>query len=47
MELTHIAQRSGRLSSFLKDEMAMSSGLINRLKWAQRILVNGVPQHND
>lgn len=47
MELNHIAQRSGRLSSFLKDEMAMSSGLINRLKWAQRILVNGVPQHND
>ena len=47
MELTHIATRSGRLSSFLKDEMAMSSGLINRLKWSQRILVNGVPQHND
>ncbi len=47
MELKHIATRSGRLSSFLKDEMAMSSGLINRLKWAQRILVNGVPQHND
>lgn len=47
MELTHIAQRSGRLSSFLKDEMAMSSGLINRLKWSQRILVNGVPRHND
>ncbi len=47
MELKHIATRSGRLSSFLKDEMAMSSGLINRLKWSQRILVNGVPQHND
>ena len=47
MELTHIATRSGRLSSFLKDEMAMSSGLINRLKWQSRILVNGVPRHND
>lgn len=47
MELTHIARRSGRLSSFLKDEMAMSSGLINRLKWSQCILVNGVPRHND
>ena len=47
MELNHIARRSGRLSSFLKDEMAMSSGLINRLKWHSRILVNGVPQHND
>ncbi len=47
MELKHIAQRAGRLSSFLKEEMAMSSGLINRLKWSQRILVNGKPEHND
>ncbi len=47
MELTHIATRAGRLSSFLKQEMGMSSGLINRLKWSQRILVNGLPQHND
>ena len=47
MELKHIAQRSGRLSSFLKDELHMSSGLINRLKWQNRIFVNGQPQHND
>ena len=47
MELTHIAARPGRLSSFLKNEMAMSSGLINRLKWQNRILVNGKPEHND
>ena len=47
MELTHIAQRAGRLSGFLKNEMAMSSGLVNRLKWQNKILVNGTPQHND
>ena len=47
MELTHLATRSGRLSSFLKNEMAMSSGLVNRLKWQNKIFVNGNPQHND
>ena len=47
MELTHIAQRSGRLSSFLREEMAMSAGLMNRLKWQKLILVNGKPQHTD
>ena len=47
MELKHIATRSGRLSSFLKEEMGMSSGLMNRLKWQQKIFVNGIPQHND
>ena len=47
MELTHTAAREGRLSSFLRDEMKMSSGLMNRLKWQQKIFVNGVPQHND
>lgn len=47
MELTHIAARDGRLSSFLKGEMAMSSGLMNKIKWHQKILVNGLPQHTD
>ena len=47
MELKHIAGREGRLSSFLKEEMKMSTGLMNRLKWADRIFVNGVPQHTD
>ena len=47
MELTHTAARAGRLSSFLKEELNMSSGLINRLKWQNRILVNGKPEHND
>jgi len=47
MNLTHIAARAGRLSSFLREEMAMSAGLVNRLKWHEKILVNGVPQHTD
>lgn len=47
MELTHIASRCGRLSSFLQEEMAMSAGLINRLKWHEKILVNGKPEHTD
>ena len=47
MELTHTAARDGRLSSFLKEEMQMSTGLINRLKWQEKILVNGKPEHND
>ncbi len=47
MELYHIAARAGRLSSFLKEEMGMSTGLMNRLKWKEGILVNGVPQHTD
>jgi len=47
VELEHIAQREGRLSSFLKEEMGMSTGLMNRLKWKDRLFVNGVPQHTD
>jgi len=41
MELTHRAQRAGRLSGFLRGEMAMSTGLMNRLKWTGALLVNG------
>ena len=47
MELRHIAARDGRLSSFLKNEMKMSTGLVNRLKWQEKICVNGAPRHND
>ena len=47
MELRHVAARAGRLSTFLKNEMAMSTGLVNRLKWQEKIFVNGVPRHND
>lgn len=47
MELKHIATRQGRLSSFLKEEMQMSAGLMNRLKWQEKLFVNGVPRHTD
>lgn len=47
MEHTHIAARSGRLSSFLKEEMGMSTGLVNRLKWQDKLFVNGIPRHTD
>lgn len=46
-ELIHIAQRDGRLSSFLLGELRMSTGLMNRLKWGDSIQVNSVPQHTD
>lgn len=47
MEITHKATRTGRLSAFLKGELKMSTGLINRLKWGESIRVNGTPQHTD
>lgn len=47
MELKHIAARTGRLSSFLREEMGMSAGLMNRLKWQEKIFVNGEPKHTD
>ena len=47
MELKHIALREGRLSSFLKQELGLSTGLMNRLKWAQKLYVNGQSRHAD
>ena len=47
MELKHIAARQGRLSSFLKEEMGISTGLMNRLKWQEKLFVNGQPRHTD
>ena len=47
MELKHIAARQGRLSSFLKEELHMSTGLMNRLKWQDKLFVNGIPVHTD
>ena len=32
------------MSSFLREEMALSAGLVNRLKWQGKILVNGKPE---
>ena len=47
MELSHRALREGRLSSFLRGELKMSEGLVNRLKWQERLLVNGRPEHTN
>ena len=47
MELKHTAAHAGRLSAFLKEEMGISTGLMNRLKWKDQIFVNGIPQHTD
>lgn len=47
MELSHKARAEGRLSDILKNEMGVSSGLMNRLKWDERILVNGTPQRTN
>lgn len=47
MELKHTATREGRLSSFLREEMGISAGLMNRLKWKDQLFVNGIPQHTD
>ena len=47
MELTHIAAREGRLSSFLKGELQMSTGLMNKLKWGDAIRVNDMPQRTN
>ena len=47
MELRHTAARAGRLSSFLKEELHMSTGLMNRLKWQNLLFVNGISVHTD
>jgi len=47
MELNWTAQREGRLSSFLRGELRMSSSLMNKLKWGDAIRVNGEPQRTN
>ncbi len=47
MELNHTALRDGRLSDILKNEMRVSTGLMNRLKTTERILVNGEPRRTN
>ena len=47
MELKWIAQREGRLSSFLRGEMKLSYSLMNKLKWGDSIQVNGQPQRTN
>ena len=47
MELKYIATRAGRLSTFLKQELGLSTGLMNKLKWSDKLYVNGIPRHAD
>ena len=47
MTLNHTARRDGRLSDILKNEMRVSTGLMNRLKTTDRILVNGTPERTN
>lgn len=47
MELKWVANREGKLSSFLRGELQMSYSLMNKLKWGDAIRVNGVPQRTN
>jgi len=47
VELKWIAEREGRLASFLRGEMKMSYSLMNKLKWGDAIRVNGEPQRTN
>jgi len=47
MELRWVADREGKLSSFLLGELKMSSSLMNKLKWGDAIRVSGVPQRTN
>ena len=47
MELHITATRTARLSAILREDMGISSGLMNRLKWQQLLFVNGVSRHTD
>lgn len=47
MELRYRATRQGRLSSFLREELKMSSSLMNKLKWGDGLRVNGTPQRTN
>ena len=47
MELKQEIKAGGRLSQVLRQELKVSTGLMNRLKWEDRILVNGVSQRTN
>ena len=47
MHLTHLADRSGKLLTFLRRELALSSSLVKRLKWQNAFLVDGQPVQTD
>ena len=47
MELHLTAQREGKLSSLLRHDLKLSATLVNRLKWKEAFLVNGIPQRTN
>lgn len=47
MLLTHTASREGKLLSFLRRELGLSSSLVKRLKWQGAFLLDGTPVHTD
>lgn len=47
MELRHTSFRNARLSAVLREDMKVSAGLMNRLKWVEKLFVNGIPRHTD
>ena len=47
MELTLTATRAGKLSSFLKNELKISTGRVNKVKWANGLRVNGASCHTN
>lgn len=47
MKLRHTAEREGKLLSFLRNELQLSSSLVKRLKWQNAFWVNDKPVHTD
>ena len=47
MVLSHRAEREGKLLTFLRGELGLSSGLVKRLKWQNAFYLDGVPVHTD
>ena len=47
MILSHLCTREEPLLSILRRELALSSGLVKRLKWQDALLLNGVPVHTN
>ena len=47
MILTHKAQRDGKLLTFLRRELELSSSLVKRLKWQNAFLVNDQVVHTN
>lgn len=45
--LYHTARRTGKVLTFLRGELGLSSSLVKRLKWQNALLLDGVPVHTD